>query len=217
MVFTLLGFAVSNAQYLLQAPTNDSDGTRSNYRWYEASNTTIVLATDSFYEVTDPGVYFATYDGTACGQNATGYFIVTRCSAPNNNVTLDIYANTLPPGATLNWSPAVSGNQQSPTVNATQTVTRYTATITKAGNAKSLPNFTVVCLDQAAILVDDLVSLDEDTSVIVDIYDNDTELPNAGSLTISISPENGDVNIDENGTPNDPTDDDCNLHSQRWL
>ncbi len=207
MVFTLLGLAVSNGQYLLQAPTNDSDGTRSNYRWYEASDTGTILSTDAFYEATDRGVYFATYDGTLCGQNATGYFILTDCDSPNNEVTLDISANTVPPEATLNWSPAVTGNQNSPTVIATQTVVTYTATITKAGNPKDLPNFTVVCMYESAILVDDLVTVDEDDSVIVDIFANDSELPTSGTLEISDTPDNGTVNSDNNGTPNDPTDD----------
>lgn len=207
IVFTLLGLVVSNAQYLLQAPKSDSDGTRSNYRWYEASDTGTVLGTDSFYEATDRGVYFATYDGTSCGHNATGYFVLTNCKAPDNEVTLDITANTVPPGATLSWSPAVAGNQNSPTVTATETVVRYTATITKAGNNKSLPNFTVVCMDESATLVDDLVTVDEDRTVIVDIYDNDSDLPTSGSLTISDTPDNGTVNIDTKGTPNNPTDD----------
>ncbi len=189
---------------MLQAPNS---GDETNYRWYEASDNTTVLGTDSFLEVTDRGVYFATYDGTLCGHNATGYFIVTPCSAPDNEVTLDISANPVPPGATLSWSPAVTGDQARPTVTATASVVRYTATINKAGDSKSLPNFTVVCMDQAATLVDDLATVDEDGSVIVDIYANDSELPAAGSLTLSDAPNNGTVNIDNKATPNDPTDD----------
>ena len=207
VVFTLLGIAVSNAQFLLQAPPNTDGEIRTNFRWYEASDTSTVLGTDSFYEATDRGVYFATYDGTSCGQNATGYFILTNCNSPYNEVTLDISANPVPPGATLSWSPAVSGDQNSPTVISTQTVVRYTATINKAGNSKSLPNFTVVCMDESAILVDDLVTTDEDQSVIVDMYSNDSDLPTSGTLMISETPDNGTVNINDNGTPNDPNDD----------
>ncbi len=207
MVFTVLGLAVSSAQYLLQAPPDTTGETRSNFRWYEASDTGTVLSTDSFYEATDRGIYFATYDGTSCGQNATGYFILTNCNSPYNEVTLDITANTVPPGATLSWSPAVTGNQSSPTVIATQSVVKYTATINKAGNSKSLPNFTVVCMDESATLVDDLFSVNEDESVIVDIYANDSDLPTSGSLTISDTPDNGTVKINTKGTPNDPTDD----------
>ena len=204
MVFTLLGIVVSNAQFLLQAP-NSSD--EHNYQWFEASDTSTVLGTDFFYEVTVPGIYFATYDGTLCGSNATGYFIVTNCSSPDNEVTLDISANVdLSSGATLNWSPAVTGDQTRPTVISTLSVTRYTATVTKAGNSFDLPNFTVVCIDQAAILVDDVVTTDEDVPVIVDIYANDSDLPTTGALTTT-NPTNGVITINENGTPNDPTDD----------
>ena len=204
MVFTLLGIVVSNAQFLLQAP-NSSD--EHNYQWFEASDTSTVLGTDFFYEVTTPGIYFATYDGTLCGSNASGYFIVTNCSAPDNEVTLDISANVdLSSGATLSWSPAVTGDQTRPTVISTLSVTRYTATVTKAGNSFDLPNFTVVCIDQAANLVDDLVTTDEDVPIVVDIYANDSGLPTTGTVTTTV-PTNGVVTIDDNGTPNDPSDD----------
>lgn len=204
IVFTLLGVVVSNAQFLLQAPNSTDE---HNYRWYEASDTSTVLGTDFFYEVTTPGIYFATYDGTLCGSNASGYFIVTNCNSPDNEVTLDISANVdLSSGATLGWSPTVTGDQTRPTVLATQSVTRYTATVTKAGNSFDLPNFTVVCLDQAAILVDDVVTTDEDVPLVVDIYSNDSDLPTTGTLTMT-NPVNGVVVIDDNGTPNNPLDD----------
>ncbi|MDE3741399.1 gliding motility-associated C-terminal domain-containing protein [Maribacter polysaccharolyticus] len=195
---------MSNAQFLLQAPSSSDE---HNYQWYEASDTTTVLGTDSFYEVTAPGIYFATYDGTLCGSNATGYFIVTNCNSPENEVTLDISANVdLSSGATLDWTPSVSGNQTSPTVLSTQSVVTYTATVTKAGNSFDLPNFTVVCLDQAANLVDDVVTTDEDVPLVVDIYGNDSDLPTSGALTFT-DPTNGVVTIDDNATPNNPSDD----------
>lgn len=205
LVFTLLGVTVSNAQFLLQAPTADSEGTRSNYQWFEASDTATVLGTDPFYEATQPGIYFATYTGTICGSNATGYFILTDCTTPDNEVTLDISAS-VPALATVSWSPALTGDQLSPLVTATETVVRYTATVTKVGNSTSLPNFTVVCMSQAAILVDDTITTDEDVAVVIDIYANDSNLPNIGNLTTT-NPTNGTVSIDNNGTPNDPTDD----------
>ena len=200
----MLGMHFSSSQFLLQAPTNDSEGIRSNYQWYEASDTNTVLSTAAFFEVTQPGVYFATYDGTLCGSNATGYFIITNCNAPFNEVTLNISAS-VPPLATITWNDAsLSGNQ--PLVTATSTVERYVATITKAGNSKALPRFTVVCMSQAANLVDDMVTVDEDNSVVVDIFDNDTDLPSNGTLTTT-NPTNGTIVIDDNGTSNDPTDD----------
>ncbi|GMN08460.1 hypothetical protein MTsPCn5_38500 [Croceitalea sp. MTPC5] len=201
-ILLLLGMVVSNAQFLLQAP---DEGDESNYQWFEASDTSTVLSTDSFYEVTQPGIYFATYDGTLCGSNATGYFIVTNCNAPDNEVTLDITAN-IPASGTVSWNPNLTGDQSQPTVTATQNVERYVATIVKAGNSKQLPRFTVVCLDQAANLVDDFITVNEDESIAVPIFDNDTDLPTSGTLTTT-DPSNGSVTIDDNGTPNDPTDD----------
>lgn len=202
MALTLLCITVSNAQFLLQAP-NSSD--ENNYRWFEASDTNTVLGTDFFLEVSVPGIYFATYDGTLCGSNATGYFIVTDCNSPDNQVTMDVSAN-VPSGATVSWNPTVTGDPLRPIVTATDDVVKYTATVNKAGNDFNLPNFTVVCLSQAANLVDDVVTTDEDLGVIVAIYDNDTDLPNPGSLTTT-NPTNGSVSINDNGTPNNPLDD----------
>ncbi len=204
LVFTTLGITVSNAQFLLQAPTSDSDGTRSNFRWYEASDTATILSTDSFYEATQPGVYFATYDGTLCGSNATGYFILTDCNSPDNEVTLDITQN-VSGSATVSWNDAsLSGT--TPTVTATTSFVRYQATITKAGNTIPLPRFTVACLSQAATLVDDAITVNEDESVVVPIFDNDSDLPTTGTLTTT-DPANGTITINDNGTPNDPSDD----------
>lgn len=205
LVFALLGIAVSNAQFLLQAPNG---GDETNYRWYEASDTSTVLGTNSTLEVTDRGVYFALYDGTICGRNASSYFILTNCNSPFNEVTLDITDNTsnVSPSATLTWNPTVSGDQTRPTVVATETPVTYQATITKVGNSFNLPSFTVVCIYEAATLVDDLVTTDEDVSVVVDIYANDSDLPTTGNLTTT-NPSNGTVNIDTNGTPNNPIDD----------
>ncbi|UII81850.1 gliding motility-associated C-terminal domain-containing protein [Flagellimonas sp. CMM7] len=191
-----------NAQFLLQAPNT---GDETNFQWFEASDVGTVLSTVSFYEATQPGVYFATYDGTLCGSNATGYFILTDCTAPNNQVTLDITAS-IPTGATVSWNPALSGDQTQPTVTSTLSVERYTATITKAGNTSELPRFTVVCMSQAGTLVDDLVTVDEDDSVAVPVFANDSDVTTTGNLTTT-NPANGAVTINSNGTPNDPTDD----------
>lgn len=205
LFFSILGLLCTeyvSGQFLLQAPNSSNE---NNYRWFEASDTGTVLSTDFFYEVSSPGVYFASYDGTLCGKNATTYFIVTDCSAPNNEVILDISAN-VPPSATVNWSPSVSGDLLRPTVIVSQSVVTFTATLNKAGNLIDLPSFTVVCMQQAANLVDDLVMVNEDGSVVVDIYANDTNLPVSGALTAT-NPTNGTVSINNNSTPNDPTDD----------
>lgn len=202
LITVFLGVKLGNAQFLLQAPNSTDE---HNYRWYEASDSGTVLGTNFFYEVAVPGVYFATYDGTICGKNATSYFIVTNCNAPNNLVTLDV-SQSVPASATISWNPTVSGDQLRPVVTASQSVVRYTPSITKVGNTKRLPSFTVVCLQQAANLIDDFIAVNEDQSIIVPIYDNDSDLPTSGTLAAS-NPTNGTITIDNNGTPNDPIDD----------
>ena len=198
----MLGIGISNAQFLLQAPNSTDE---NNYRWFNAEDPNTVLGTDFFYEVSQPGVYFATYDGTVCGKNATSYFILTDCASPKNEVTMDITSN-VPTGATVNWNPVLSGDPLKPMVLATKTVEKYMASVVKAGNSKNLPSFTVVCMSQAATLADDVVSVDEDNSLIIDIFSNDSDLPSMGVLTTT-APLNGRISIDENGTPNNPLDD----------
>ncbi|WP_339837315.1 Ig-like domain-containing protein, partial [uncultured Flavobacterium sp.] len=54
---------------------------------------------------------------------------------------------------------------------------------------------------------DDTIVTDEDTPVVVDIFNNDTDIPTVGTLTVT-QPTNGTVVItDPNNTPNDPSDD----------
>ncbi len=55
-------------------------------------------------------------------------------------------------------------------------------------------------------VVDDVASTIEDAPVEVDILDNDTGIPNNGTL-ITTDPENGTVVINDGGTPDDPSDD----------
>ena len=61
-------------------------------------------------------------------------------------------------------------------------------------------------MSQASNLMDDTVTVDEDSSVVVDIFANDADLPILGTLTTS-NPANGTITIDDNGTPNNPSDD----------
>lgn len=197
LVFALLGITVSDAQFLLKPPITDSEGTRTNFRWYEAQDTSTVLSTEPFYEVTEPGVYFATYDGTLCGSNATGYFIITYCNAPDNEVTLDIMAG-IPATATVSWTPALTGDQKKPTVIATENVERYVATIFKAGSPVELPAFTIVCINKI---------LDSDNDGITDSFedlnldeDNDPSTNPVDTDGDGI-PDYLDIDSDDDGIP----------------
>ncbi|UOB16883.1 gliding motility-associated C-terminal domain-containing protein [Abyssalbus ytuae] len=201
-IVSLLCMFGATAQFRLQAPNSTDE---SNYRWYEASDTSTVLGTNSFYDVYIPGVYFAVYDGTACGHNATTYFIVTYCGAPHDQVTLNI-ADNINPGATLNWSDPALGNNISPVVTATESIETYIATVTKAGNSKNLPSFTVVCLYEMFDLIDDNVVTDENVPLNINMLDNDIAIPLVGTISLS-SPTDGNAILNNNGTPGNPSDD----------
>ncbi|TRZ41772.1 Ig-like domain-containing protein [Robertkochia solimangrovi] len=203
LTFGLVLFSAGlHAQFILTAP-GDSDET--NYRWYNAVEPDNLLGSERTFEVNVPGVYFATYDGTLCGKNATSYFIVTFCGKPNNEVTLDI-SSSVPSGATVSWTPAVTGDKLRPTVTADGSVTKYTPYVHILGNKKKLPSFTVVCLQGPFMLVDDLVSIDQDEPVVIRMLDNDVDIPSIGVISYT-DPLHGLVSLDDHGTPSDPRDD----------
>ena len=53
---------------------------------------------------------------------------------------------------------------------------------------------------------DDTVTIDVNNPIDVPIYDNDNDIPTEGTLTVT-QPDNGTVEVDDNGTPDDPSDD----------
>jgi hypothetical protein len=64
--------------------------------------------------------------------------------------------------------------------------------------------------DDAPIAVDDMASTDPGVLVNVDVLVNDdfgSDGPSVGSITVVTAPANGTATVDNNGTPNDPTDD----------
>ncbi|MBL7472755.1 Ig-like domain-containing protein [Robertkochia sediminum] len=204
MVFLALG-APLHAQFILQAP-NSTDET--NYRWYEAQDPATVLGTTDTYEVFTPGVYWATYEGTICGNNATSYFVVTWCGDPDDQVTLDI-SQSVPAGANITWNPPVSGDQLAPTVTALyglNNIVRYQPVVEILGNSKALPTFDVICLQRPFTLVDDVVVTDEEVPVDIDALANDINIPNVGVIS-NTNASNGQVVYNDGGTPSDPSDD----------
>ncbi len=63
-----------------------------------------------------------------------------------------------------------------------------------------------VVVANPVVAVDDVETTPEDIPVIVDILGNDIDVPSNGTLTIT-QPSNGVVTVNDNGTPNDPSDD----------
>jgi gliding motility-associated-like protein len=63
-----------------------------------------------------------------------------------------------------------------------------------------------VSVDALIDAVPDPISTPEDVAVIVPIFANDSDVPTAGTLVVT-QPSNGVVTVNDNGTPNDPSDD----------
>ena len=71
-------------------------------------------------------------------------------------------------------------------------------------------NVTVNPVDDAPNAVDDIASVNEDASVNIPVVANDDfggDGPSIGAITIIGTPANGTATVNDNGTPNDPTDD----------
>ncbi|MCJ7465064.1 MAG: Ig-like domain-containing protein, partial [Maribacter sp.] len=82
----------------------------------------------------------------------------------------------------------------------------FTYTVCDASDTCDSATVTVECGITPLVTVDDTASTPEDTAVAVDILANDTGIPADGVLTVT-DPANGTVVIDDNGTPDDITDD----------
>ncbi|THD65648.1 tandem-95 repeat protein [Robertkochia marina] len=205
LLFMLLLASMAHAQFVLH-PADTI--TTSNHRWYETDeNGMNFLGNGKTLEVFTPGIYHAVYDGTLCGKNATSYFVVTWCGTPDDQVTLDI-SSSVPTGATVSWIPDL-GNSTQPTVTALYGLNNqvtYTPTVNYLNNLKKLPSFTVICLQKPFVLVDDLVTTDEDVPVDIPMLNNDIDIPDVGVIG-NTNPANGQVVINDGGTPMDPSDD----------
>ncbi|MCG8331236.1 MAG: Ig-like domain-containing protein, partial [Chitinophagales bacterium] len=71
--------------------------------------------------------------------------------------------------------------------------------------------FSLPCmLNDTPTAVDDVATTDENTPVNIDVLVNDdfgNNGPNMGAIVITVVPPNGTATVNNNGTPNDPTDD----------
>lgn len=94
-------------------------------------------------------------------------------------------------------------NQMSVSVDDAPSVDLY------EGNNPNTDNYDCP-LDDVPVAVDDNISTNEDAAVTVSVTANDsfgTDGPAAGPITIITMPDNGVAVVNDNGTPNDPSDD----------
>ncbi|MCG8826748.1 tandem-95 repeat protein, partial [Tenacibaculum finnmarkense] len=104
---------------------------------------------------------------------------------------------TLNADGTYKFEAATDYNGTVPTVN-------YTVTDGSGDDVNSTLDIKITPKD---IIKDDPSSTEIDTPVVVDIFENDSDIPTEGTMTTT-TPTNGTVEItDPNNTPNDPSDD----------
>ncbi|MCG8207282.1 tandem-95 repeat protein, partial [Tenacibaculum finnmarkense genomovar finnmarkense] len=104
---------------------------------------------------------------------------------------------TLNADGTYKFEAATDYNGTVPTVN-------YTVTDGSGDDVNSTLEIKITPKD---IIKDDPAATEIDTPVVVDIFENDSDIPTSGTISTT-TPTNGTVEItDPNNTPNDPSDD----------
>ncbi len=84
----------------------------------------------------------------------------------------------------------------------------FTYTLCDDDTPKASCSIATVTVTVGDVIKDDLAKTEINTPVVVDILENDIDIPTDGDITIKTPPTNGTVVItDPNGTPNDPSDD----------
>ncbi|KAA1242812.1 Ig-like domain-containing protein [Aquimarina sp. RZ0] len=74
----------------------------------------------------------------------------------------------------------------------------------------AIVTITIENQDDQPMAVDDLVALNEDTSILIDVLINDSfggDGPSDTPISVVSNPINGTATVNQNGTPSDPTDD----------
>lgn len=183
------------SQITLEAP---HDGDETNYRWVNALSPDTILGTDFNLVVATAGVYYASYDGSVCGKNATSYFILTENNATDTQVTLDL-ETAIGNDQTVLWSDPSLGTSLAPTVTASITPITYTATWMRGDFSKELPSFTVMALG--------VVLVDSDGDGILDVVE-DSNQDNDNDPTTNPTDTDGDgipnyldIDSDNDGIP----------------
>lgn len=145
-----------SAQTTLNAPFG-----HANYQWFihnGVSALPIASATDSVYSPTMPGIFYATFDESTCGSNATEYFVAT-CQK-------QITFNTFESYDSIQWSAnsvAITGeNFDSCHIVPKENIVSYSAELFENGCVSTIPAIHVVKLEQSvcAIFPIELLSFD---------------------------------------------------------
>ncbi|WP_212906478.1 T9SS type B sorting domain-containing protein [Capnocytophaga stomatis] len=130
---------------------------------------------------------------TIGGAAATlGTVTISNPTTPNTNIYIDVSNGTV---VVLPNTPA-----------GTYTLTYTICENANATNCSNEANVTVVVLDVPKAN-DDSATTEINTPVTVNILDNDENIPTTGRVAVVTDPSRGTVQVNDGGTPDDPSDD----------
>lgn len=130
---------------------------------------------------------------TIGGAPATlGTVTISNPTTPNTNIYIDVSNGTV---VVLPNTPA-----------GTYTLTYTICENANATNCSNEANVTVVVLDVPKAN-DDSATTEINTPVTVNILDNDENIPTTGRVAVVTDPSRGTVQVNDGGTPDDPSDD----------
>ncbi|MFK8265762.1 T9SS type B sorting domain-containing protein [Capnocytophaga cynodegmi] len=130
------------------------------------------------------------------GVTATlGTVTISNPTTPNTNIYID----------TANGMVVVLPNTPVGTYTLTYTICEKA----NPTNCSNQANVTVVVLDVPKAN-DDSATTEINTPVVVNILENDQNIPTAGRVSVVSDPSRGSVQVNDGGTPNDPSDDTIN-------
>ncbi|MCD8445690.1 Ig-like domain-containing protein, partial [Tenacibaculum finnmarkense] len=137
----------------------------------------------------------------------------TEITDPSTQVTIDLDPSTpgvqntlvVPNQGTWTLDPLTGNLTFNPEDGFTQTPTDISYELTETSTG--LSDIATVTVTVGDVIADDPSSTEIDTPVVVDIFENDSDIPTSGTISTT-TPTNGTVEItDPNNTPNDPSDD----------
>ncbi|WP_172917118.1 gliding motility-associated C-terminal domain-containing protein [Capnocytophaga canis] len=164
---------------------------------------TVIMATDDPVTVTttQSGTVVNVLDNDRLGTNTptTSDVTITVTSTPTGTIVPNLDAvtgNVTVPSGTPTGTYTIGYS----ICTKSATITCDTATVTVVVTEVTTPTTPVVAKDDVEQTV-------VDTPVTVKVVSNDEHVPTQGTLTIVTQPKNGTVVINNNGTTNDPSDD----------
>ncbi len=148
-------------------------------------------------------------DSATILQPAAALTASVATTGENGTTSNDGTATVTPSGGTAPYSILWSNGETTDTITGLDSGD-YTVTVTDANGCQFIENFTINTINQIPDAVDDNTTTPEDTAINITVLQNDTfgtDGPSNSAIIIISGPSNGTATVNDNNTPNDPTDD----------